>query len=298
MAFKDTCKIRLRAFRIWRKTGAILAHSGQGAAQQQEGKLKDFTKGSFDSIPFLNADAKRTFVHLLLRPGYMIRDYLQGKHDIYMAPLAAMIIFYAFFSLVVSVACPDYGERDTSLLEKKLDKEWNDILKDNEGNTVPFLANTMNFCRDAYFLMTLYKHPEKVDTPWKGSVASIENNIRSQGINLFFMSFILMWLAFCVVLRKYGLGASASATTAAYIQCQFCFFMMFSLILSLGKNKGVLSLYIYSLLLLWDFKELFGISWKKSFWLTVRTGIWQLIWEIVAYLLALALILAIVAVKG
>jgi len=29
---------------------------------------------AFDDIPFLNDDAKRTFAHLLLRPGYMIRD--------------------------------------------------------------------------------------------------------------------------------------------------------------------------------------------------------------------------------
>ena len=69
-------------------------------AAKKEGK--DFYKGAFDSIPFLNDDAKRTFVHLLLRPGYMIRDYVGGKHDRYLTPLAALIIFYAFFTLISS----------------------------------------------------------------------------------------------------------------------------------------------------------------------------------------------------
>ena len=42
--------------------------------------------GTFESIPFLNNDAKRTFAHLILRPGYMMRDYIQrGQHEHYLA---------------------------------------------------------------------------------------------------------------------------------------------------------------------------------------------------------------------
>ena len=68
---------RLRAFAIWQKLGYLPWH--KPVASRKKGS-RDFYKGAFDSIPFLNDDAKRTFVHLLLRPGYMIRDYLRGSH--------------------------------------------------------------------------------------------------------------------------------------------------------------------------------------------------------------------------
>lgn len=91
-------------FHIWQVLGENPRKRPRAA--KKEGKDKDFYKGAFESIPFLNDDAKRTFVHLLLRPGYMIRDYVGGKHDRYLAPLAALIIFYAFFTLVSSALQP------------------------------------------------------------------------------------------------------------------------------------------------------------------------------------------------
>ena len=99
---KHSFKSRLRAFAIWQKLGYFPWH------RPKEKKVRkrsgDFYKGAFDSIPFLNDDAKRTFSHLLLRPGYMIRDYIKGAHERYLAPLTALIVFYAFFALVILLA--------------------------------------------------------------------------------------------------------------------------------------------------------------------------------------------------
>ena len=65
-------KVRKRAFVIWQKLGYLPWHREKEKKERKRGG--DFYKGAFDSIPFLNEDAKRTFSHLLLRPGYMIRD--------------------------------------------------------------------------------------------------------------------------------------------------------------------------------------------------------------------------------
>jgi len=112
-----------RLFRIWRHTGEMPFKGGQERLASIEcsscGHTVDtpfcpycgqpyrnngsFFKGSFDNIPFLNEDAKRTFIHLLLRPGYMIKDYINGKNSRYLAPLTALIIFYAFFALASSI---------------------------------------------------------------------------------------------------------------------------------------------------------------------------------------------------
>lgn len=96
--------VRRRAFAIWQKLGYF---PWRKPAKVREGKTsRDFYKGAFNDIPFLNDDAKRTFQQLLLRPGHMIRDYISGQHERYLAPLTALIIFYAFFALVSSVLQP------------------------------------------------------------------------------------------------------------------------------------------------------------------------------------------------
>ena len=101
---KQRLAVRLRAFAIWQKLGFL-----PWSKKKSKSRKGDFYKGAFDTIPFLNDDAKRTFVHLLLRPGYMIRDYIKGQHERYLAPLTSLIIFYAFFALISSIVSPDYS---------------------------------------------------------------------------------------------------------------------------------------------------------------------------------------------
>jgi len=101
---KHSFKSRRRAFAIWQKLGYFPWHKPREKKARK--RFGDFYKGAFDSIPFLNDDAKRTFSQLLLRPGYMIRDYIKGAHERYLAPLTALIVFYAFFALVAAVLQP------------------------------------------------------------------------------------------------------------------------------------------------------------------------------------------------
>ena len=79
MKRKHSFQVRRRAFSIWQRLGFYPWERPQ-AAKSPSGK-GDFYKGA---IPFLNDDAKRTFRHLLLRPGYMIRDYIKGDHERYL----------------------------------------------------------------------------------------------------------------------------------------------------------------------------------------------------------------------
>ena len=121
--------------------------------------------------------------------------------------------------------------------------------------------------------MTLDQHPEAIDTPGKASLAAFEDALRSQGFQYFVGVFLLLWPAMRMSLRKHSMGLAASATTAAYVLCQFSFFMLFVLILSLGKNNEIGTLFM-GLLIMIDYHQLLGIGFKKSFWLTVKTGFW------------------------
>ena len=291
---RHSIKVRLRAFRIWQVLGYNPWKSEWKVADDvPEDGVKGFYRGAFDSIPFLNDDAKRTFVHLLLRPGYMIRDYIKGKHDLYLAPLTSLIIFYAFFSLVSSIAHPEfktdksseYSIDSDSVLSSgaiiNLDFSNVDSVEMAEINQEIKLKtdNLMAYLEQMDILMHLDSHPEAVDSPKKASLAAFESALRSQGIQYFLEIFLLLWPAM----------RAASATTAAYVLCQFSFFMLFVLILSLGRNNEIGMLFC-ALLIMIDYHQLFGISYGKSFWLTVKTLIYYLLF---IGLLILLLIIAL-----
>ena len=296
---KHSLKVRLRAFHIWQLLGYSPWKSEWTVADDTpEGNVKGFYRGAFDSIPFLNDDAKRTFVHLLLRPGYMIRDYIKGKHDIYLAPLTSLIIFYAFFSLVSSIVHPDYKADNKSEYSIDADSVLNTgpyanldfsgvdpVTMDDINQEIRIKTeNLMSYLEEVDILMHLDSHPEAVNSPKKASLAAFESALRSQGLQYFLGIFLLLWPSMRIVLRKHSMGWAASATTAAYVLCQFSFFMLFVLILSLGKSNEI-GIAFMGLLIMIDYRQLFGISYKQSFWLTVRTGLYLLLFVSLLFLL-------------
>ena len=267
MRKKRPFEVRRRAFAIWQELGDL---PWRKPKKTREGKSsRDFYKGAFDSIPFLNDDAKRTFQHLLLRPGYMIRDYLSGQHERYLAPLTALIIFYAFFALVSAVLQPIQKERP----DFSVSTEVNQALADSTSQQGQQLAmKTVKVIQRGYILLHLDQYPEEVDTQHEASLAALEGALRSQGIPLFIGDFIILWLAISAVLRRYGMRKSACAACAAYVLCQFSFFMLFAVLASWGKQTSVSALLLLALLTV-DYRQLLGVKWTHSFGRALQTGL-------------------------
>ena len=257
-------KVRLRAFRIWQ----VLGYSPWRKVKEKK-TGGDFYKGAFDSIPFLNDDAKRTFSHLLLRPGYMIRDYIQGDHERYLAPLTALINYFAFFALVSAVLQPVQHR-----VERPTGEALDEIVEISEvnGRGETLLRNTLLLVKKGAILLTLDKHPEEVDTRGETALAALEGTLRSQGIPLFIGKFLLLWLSLAFVLRRFKMGMSAPAAAAAYVLCQFSFFMLFAVLLTWGESRSI-GLSVMLVLLVIDLHQWLGVSWKKSFSLALKTGI-------------------------
>jgi hypothetical protein len=278
MKKKHPYQVRWRAFRIWQKLGF---NPWEKPVERRRSGRGDFYKGAFDSIPFLNDDAKRTFTHLLLRPGYMIRDYIRGAHERYLAPLTALIVFYAFFALVSSLLQP---------VQQKDREDFSDIvvssdIGDNQKGEA-ILRNTALILQKGYTYLNLDKHPEAVKTRMDSAIAALEGTLRSQGIPLFIGQFFMLWLAMGLSLRRFKLGMSACAAASAYILCQFSFFMLFAVLMTFGESTS-LGVLLMGLLLMIDFREWLGVSWKQSFKLTVLLGLW--------YALLFGLVLVLVA---
>ena len=263
---KKTFEVRKRAFAIWQQLGYLPWRKEK--KKSREGKVsRDFYKGAFDGIPFLNDDAKRTFQHLLLRPGYMIRDYLSGQHERYLAPLTSLIIFYAFFALVSAVLQPIQKE------ERAL--PWNIHISEDDAPSEKgqeLTKNALQLIGKGYVLLHLDQYPEEVDTQGEASLAALESALRSQGIPLFIGNFLILWLAMTAVLKRYGMRASACAACAAYTLCQFSFFMLFAVLLTWGKQTSVSALLLLALLTV-DYRQLLGIKWKQSIGRALQTGL-------------------------
>ena len=113
-------KPRLRLWSIYNELGSIPWHS----EEKKQKKRKGVYIGTREAIPFMNDDAKRTLSHLLLRPGYMMRDYvLRGDHERYLSPLTALLVFYSLFTFVVAVVQPEsykdsFGDRYISRFDQ------------------------------------------------------------------------------------------------------------------------------------------------------------------------------------
>lgn len=298
----------MNALRIkaWLRLAAIYQELGYNPwrrphTRKPTTKNKGVYVGALESIPFLNDDAKRTFAHLLLRPGQMMRDYiLRRQHERYLAPFTALLVFYSLFSLLLAVTNPgSLTPKSSSDVLKGLDDiEW----KSENDSTVTdhraqlFLKEIVGLARSTALITRLDRYPDAVDTPWKASLAAIESDLRNKGIPLFLDNFLFMWMALAVVLRKYRVSFSGAAAMSGYILCQFCLFMFLALIFSWGAKTDI-GILIMGALLIIDYIQMLAIPLKKAFWLTVRTGVQYLIFRVLFYILMGAVILGLALLR-
>ena len=318
---KISLQARIRAFQIWQKLGYNPWKRPRTPKDQKSGgEGGEFYKGAFDSIPFLNDDAKRTFVHLLLRPGYMIRDYINGKHDRYLAPLTALIVFYAFFSLISAALQPLENTKDD---KADYSIEFEDSKKDDaeEESTLEVTAEAIEeaveeaaeeakyvkekktyddlnlFVRQLRLLPHLDEHPEAVDSRPKAIIAAVEGSLRSKGITLFLGQFLLLWLSMRFCLRKQKVSWSAAAAASAYILCQFCFFMFFAVLLTWGHTTSIGTI-VQALILIVDYRQWLSLSWRQSLGRTIKTGIIYYTIYVLFWILVGVSIVAVAWAKG
>lgn len=305
---KISLQARIRAFQIWQKLGYNPWKRPRTPKDQKSGgEGGEFYKGAFDSIPFLNDDAKRTFVHLLLRPGYMIRDYINGKHDRYLAPLTALIVFYAFFSLISAALQPLENKKDD---KANSSIEFEDSKKDDakEESTLEVAPEAIEeaqnslkglnlFVEELRLLPHLDEHPEAVDSRPKAVLAAVEGSLRSKGITLFLGQFLLLWLSMRFCLRKQKVSWSAAAAASAYILCQFCFFMFFAVLLTWGHTTSIGTI-VQALILIVDYRQWLSLSWRQSIGRTIKTGIIYYSIYILFWILVGVSIVAVAWAKG
>ena len=300
---KRWLSVRLRLWAIYRELGYIPWKKPRKPQKQQKGVYM----GTKEVIPFMNDDAKRTISHLLMRPGYMLRDYIfRGQHERYLSPITALLVFYSVFTLLVAVVNPTQSRKGFS--DGLLDAMKGDVTlngdfnlngtsvqldsTDLEGRSGELAKKLLQTVATSIVYTQLDLYPEAVDAPWKESLAAIEGDLRSKGIPMFLGNFLMLWLAMAWLLKKkHGVSVSGAAAASGYVLCQFCVFMFLALLFSFGKNSEI-GVIVMGILLFIDYRQWLGIKTWPAVKLTVKTGlVYALVCTLFYLFISLVLIL-------
>lgn len=300
---KRWLSVRLRLWAIYRELGYIPWKKPKKPQKQQKGVYM----GTKEVIPFMNEDAKRTISHLLLRPGYMLRDYIfRGQHERYLSPITALLVFYSLFTLLVAVVNPTQSRKGFSdglldamkgevTVDGDLDLNGTSVQLDStdlEGRSGELAKKLLQTVATSIVYTQLDLYPEAVDAPWKESLAAIEGDLRSKGIPMFLGNFLMLWLAMAWLLKKkHGVSVSGAAAASGFVLCQFCVFMLLALLLSFGKNSEI-GVIVMGILLFIDYRQWLGIKTWPAVKLTVKTGlVYALVCALFYLLISVILIL-------
>lgn len=299
---------RLRLWAIYRELGYVPWRKQRETKQNKDGIFK----GTGEAIiPFLNNDAKRTFSHLFLRPGFMIRDYIRGQHERYLAPFTALLVFYSVFTLLLAVVQPgavkstiadglieglENSDLQMDLAVNKNTIQVDSTTRSDKSNRI--IQSLLSTATQSLILTHLDLYPEEANTPWKESLAAVEGDLRSKGIPLFLGNFLLLWFAMVWLLRKkHNVSVSGAAAASAYVLCQFCVFMFLALLVTFGKSAD-LGVFVMGILLFIDYRQWLGLGNRPALKLTIKTGLIYLLVTILFYFLLSMVLVAIALIRA
>jgi len=298
--------------------------------------MRNVLKNIYEDLFNLEDGFLFTLKELFWRPGYMIRDYLNGKRKPYFKPFQLLFVLGTLYFILSRVIAPSAGSSNVTnyyALTEQLNalkgialtdqgKEYLDKMQLYADSTFMVervameesLLNTgeiSNFGMSDYYLRNLNRlQPETEeeqaridslknqylrgwvrmsqnqrelsnqylsDDTWYGASINMvrEAIAENQGVSIFAMLPIFLlcfWLAF----RKTKVGKQMNLAeyimVFVYQNCQLMIVHTARLLLTItfGITNGIMLAWLSVLpFLIWDYKQLFCISWWSSSWRTI-----------------------------
>lgn len=224
-------------------TGNFCPYCGQKSNTRRLTFL-NMIEDAFALLTNLDNGILRTITELFWRPGYMIRDYIQGKRKGYMKPLSLLFCISTFYYVFVWLVA-----RDSFIQLNPDDNEI--ILPDSMAKFRPLIEVAKD-----YFV-------QWVNNPGLATLTVILPMVPAA------------WFSF----RKTRYGKVFNLMEHLHIQvflaCQMLILTLVQGVILL-ITQGHLELLNYDftkcfLLFVWEFKQLFDITWKRSIKLTIQS---------------------------
>lgn len=216
------------------------------------GKSKPkFVKTFREAYPQLSNNFVRTMIHLLLRPGYMVRDYFLGHRVIYQNPINAFIVAISIITLCRGMAYQvmqkDAGE--ASFVET--------VSKAVEGNYLKQAKDNKNM----YAAYSKWKHDQ--ETPQSRLELAFDvvvDKLSSDTMLALLFLFPVFGITSYLVLRKRPFHGRRLTVTEHYL---FFTYLYSSAVVMLDDYFLPTFLYVA-----WAYRGLYGMSWLRALWTT------------------------------
>ncbi len=224
-------------------------------------KVADIPKNIFGAFFNIDGGFGSTLWQLIIRPGYLIRDYLEGKRVRYFRPFQTLFVLAAIYILVAMIFNPKAIEESTFSLDSL-------AVENTATQTVDSLATS-----------PVEVTPEvKDDTQAESATELLSNTMEMlKGLyndskvfkNVF--SIVIMALANMIAFRKKVTGVRYNYVEHVFIMTYIQVQLLLIAILVLPFNPEatihssnelpiIVTLAIYA----YDFKQLYGMTWKKT----------------------------------
>ena len=206
----------------------------------------------------------RTIRDLMWRPGYMIRDYLGGHHLSYFPPFKML----AVFTIIIIFIAWCFGFKDPLVAQTIAD-----VLDDVEGG--PTSSKMLNYIGDILVYLD-------------------ENDLYR-----ILLQNVFVVLAAWIVFRDKGYNIVETFFSQIYINCQFHVITLLWMLIAWELPPTVFLPYyipgtIAFFVLIFDYKQLYGLTFKQSIW---RTTLFILLVFAIYIALFILLLLAISLVE-
>lgn len=212
-----------------------------------------FLKTFREAYPQLSNNFLRTIVHILLRPGYMLRDYFCGHRVIYQSPVSTFLIAISIVALCTNIGHSIAPTRFVVQKESGFDQLTDQL---SEGLTIR-TGKTDPKIKSAYD----HWQANRDRTP-SGRMAVVWNVVKEKltsDVTLILFAFfpLLGVTSYCVFRRRQFAGRRLTVMEHyiiyVYLFAVFNFFDMFD-------SSGLLSLFY----VVWAYRGLYRLSWWKA----------------------------------
>ena len=287
--------------RIQVKARAIHWRQIRGKADQTpvDGKrftIKSVAHNAMEGVLNVESGMLRTLIELFWRPGYMIRDYINGKRKCYMRPFHLLFVMAAIYIIAARIIFPENYVQPSVVNYLTISRDLTTLKDLARTDSARYYLDQMQQYADRTLRVEIAdmtdsigaENMEAMNRYWEAMTNIRENYLsesRTTGqifslVSDWFsdniaMSFLWMLPVFLICSRFVyrGTPIGKDMNTAEYIVA-FVYvssqIITFSLImLPIAKLLGMNSrsiMWAMPLLLIWDYKQLFGISWWGSLW--------------------------------
>ena len=222
------------------------------SANTQRFTLRNAISNFLELWGLANSTFTRTVVHLVLRPGHMIRDFIKGHRQPYFPPIRMLFIVVATF-LIVSYLLPQYGGESASGLnidnEALVEKGVVDASSDSSNEVLVGVLKKVeiayNWFKEHVAITLLLYHTV--------------------------LALIATWL-FRMSPRLPNSTVVENFYAQTYICCQLLIFGFVEMLLTfwyapheVKELSDKLALLVYFV----DYRQLYGMRWWPTIWRTI-----------------------------